>query len=599
MKTATKSQEAERDLAIRLLEDLQTVDLELARREVMGNPLWYGLPDLLFGRGEKAAVSRVPTEVEEVLGELDGTAPGLIVSREKFDESEDDWKKRQNAAIRRMIEKHLWVTKDARRIEIRVIEPMVEFVADLFFKRTRRAILWKPRGGGGSLSAAVLIWLFLVYRQTSVLDVAGSQEQARVIYHYVTEFWDCVPEMKRRILSKMPTMTETHLITGCLLKCVPATEKQARGKHMPILVADESCQGDESADRSLRAAMSGVTSEVESVVVLLSTFHIPSGLFQEYWDFATDKGFSRYKWDVFDTMAACTVGLETATKEDPKALAHCRKCPLTWLIDERDERGIVVTQRMSGCGGKARDSVGWATYGQTLDARKLHLGTNVFEIEYACNRPNWMRTVYDPELVDKTEVDEIDVEPMALKCVGIDWGFETVGSMALVLGTKCPEYVGVPEAILTDHVQMRDIITQLEEWRDTYGAFVIFADKSHPFNNAELAQAGFAIELVDFGTMKSLGIQNVQRYLVSRRLKILSEFRTGREQMKNLRRTERGSIVKKGEHFCDALLAMLLYFRFDEHWPADMGRDDKEAPKEPSRGLSTTEVSPDGSVVLI
>ena len=63
-----------------------------------------------------------------------------------------------------------------------MIPPMVEFVADLFYERTQQAILWKPRGGGGSLAAAILIWLMMVYRGRSFLDMAGQRRagQARL-----------------------------------------------------------------------------------------------------------------------------------------------------------------------------------------------------------------------------------------------------------------------------------------------------------------------------------------------------------------------------------------------------------------------------------
>ncbi len=70
---------------------------------------------------------------------------------------------------------------------------MLEFLGDLFYERVQQAILWKPRGGGGSLAAAILIWLMMVYRQKSFIDMAGSGEQAKRVYEYTTQFWYCVP----------------------------------------------------------------------------------------------------------------------------------------------------------------------------------------------------------------------------------------------------------------------------------------------------------------------------------------------------------------------------------------------------------------------
>ena len=62
----------------------------------------------------------------------------------------------QNLLLKRCIEQHLYIFKDGRKLPIVVIPPMLEFLSDLFFEREQQAILWKPRGGGGSLAAAIL-----------------------------------------------------------------------------------------------------------------------------------------------------------------------------------------------------------------------------------------------------------------------------------------------------------------------------------------------------------------------------------------------------------------------------------------------------------
>jgi hypothetical protein len=94
----------------------------------------------------------------------------------------------QNSFLKDTIQKHLFIYKDGRKLPIVVIRPMLEFLSDLFFERTQQAILWKPRGGGGSLAAAILIWLMMVYRHKSFIDMAGSGEQAKRVYEYTTQF---------------------------------------------------------------------------------------------------------------------------------------------------------------------------------------------------------------------------------------------------------------------------------------------------------------------------------------------------------------------------------------------------------------------------
>ena len=128
----------------------------------------------------------------------------------------------QDALLKRCVEDHLFIFKDGRRLPIVMIPPMVEFVADLFFERTQQAILWKPRGGGGSLAAAILIWLMMVYRGRSFLDMAGSGEQAKRVYEYVSQFWYCVPNLADALLDGDPLQSETRLKNGVTLSCVPA-----------------------------------------------------------------------------------------------------------------------------------------------------------------------------------------------------------------------------------------------------------------------------------------------------------------------------------------------------------------------------------------
>lgn len=190
----------------------------------------------------------------------------------------------QDRRLLDVIESHLFIYKDGRKLPIIVIQPMLEFISDLFFERVQQAILWKPRGGGGSLAAAVLIWLMMVYRNKSFIDMAGSGEQAKRVYEYCCQFWFCVPGLAEAVLEKDPLQSLTALKNGVTLSCVPASEKAARGKHTPGFVADESCQEDPRIGRVLQAAVQGVLSEPNFTIVLLSTFHVPFGFFQEAWD---------------------------------------------------------------------------------------------------------------------------------------------------------------------------------------------------------------------------------------------------------------------------------------------------------------------------
>jgi hypothetical protein len=127
----------------------------------------------------------------------------------------------QNARVKQLVETHLFIFKDGRRLPIVVIPPMLAFISDLFFERTQQAILWKPRGGGGSLAAAILIWLMMVYRGKSFLDMAGSGEQAKRVYEYTTQFWYCVPGLAESLLDGDPLLSDRSLAARPLLSPQP------------------------------------------------------------------------------------------------------------------------------------------------------------------------------------------------------------------------------------------------------------------------------------------------------------------------------------------------------------------------------------------
>ena len=141
----------------------------------------------------------------------------------------------QDARLLSCIRDHLFILKDGRKLPIVVIPPMLEFLSDLFYERVQQAILWKPRGGGGSLAAAILIWLMMVYRNKSFIDMAGSGEQAKRVYEYTTQFWFCVPGLAEALLEKDPLQSLTQLKNGVSALLRPGQrEGRARQAHARV-----------------------------------------------------------------------------------------------------------------------------------------------------------------------------------------------------------------------------------------------------------------------------------------------------------------------------------------------------------------------------
>ena len=474
----------------------------------------------------------------------------------------------QNARLKELVEQNLFIFKDGRRLPIVMIPPMVEFVSDLFYERTQQAILWKPRGGGGSLAAAILIWLMMVYRGKSFLDMAGSGEQAKRVYEYVSQFWYCIPGVAEALLDGDPLLSETRLKNGVTLSCVPASEKAARGKHVAGFVADESCQEDARVGKVLQAAVQGALSEPNFTIVLLSTFHVPFGFFQENWDLAEERGYKRYRWNVYDCMSPCAVGLETATDDDPLALSYCRHdCPLTTLVPERDAEGRTIGEHYAGCHGKARTSCGYLSRDAILKAWKLNAGTGVWEVEHECQRPTTSGMVYDPLRIAAAVTPLPDLPrptgPVR-RTVGVDWGQHAVA----VLAERHGPYVAICEGRLFESKPMGAVVEYLVELRRRLGRFIVYADAENAYGNLDLTNAGFEVVPVPFGQRKEEGIENVTRCLGHGRLKIADhgDLKAVIRQLLRLHRNDQGKVVKEDDHGPDALMCAMLGFRFEDEF---------------------------------
>jgi len=480
----------------------------------------------------------------------------------------------QDARLLRCVEKHLYIYKDGRQIPIVVIPPMQEFICDMFFERQQQAILWKPRGGGGSLAAAILIWLMMVYRQKSFIDMAGSGEQAKRVYEYTTQFWYCVPELAEAMLAKDPLQSETALKNGVTLTCVPASEKAARGRHVPGFVADESCQEDPRVGKILHAAVQSVLSEPNFTIVLLSTFHVPFGFFQENWDLAEERGFARYRWDVYDCMSRCEVGLDEATEDDPQALGYCqRECPLTEVVPDLDAEGRTVGEHLEGCNGRARTACGHLSRDNVLKAKMLNRGTDVWAVEHECKRPTASGMIYHSERVQESVTplsDLVRPEGNVRRAVGIDWGRFAVA----VLAERAEDHIAIPEGRIFDSKTIGDLVQYLVELRSRVGDFVVYGDAENAYGNLDCRNAGFEVVPVPFNKMKDGGIENLARYFNHGKLKIADEghLKTVIRQLLRYRRNEAGRIVKEDDHGPDALLCAMLHFPFIDEFDTALGQ---------------------------
>ena len=547
--------------------ELEIIEREIRDRLLYKEPGYYDLPDLTFPKNFN------PGKFNRETIEWDR-------KRRRGVESDASYVERQNKAVKDMIENHFKFDNDGQWVEVHLIDKQIKLIADFFYMRVNRAILWKSRGCGGSLCAAIIIWLMIVYHNVSFIDLGGSLEQSKVIYQYTVKFWDMVPGMSTHFVIGKPLMTHTKTIGGAVLKCITATDRAARGKHQPGLILDEACQDNDKTGDVFNAAIGTVLDSTPHFVLALSTFHNPTGFFADLWDNASEKGFVRYNWDCFDCQQKCATGLEFATKEDPYAIdTFCKeKCMLTERHDVFDKQGNKIGIEYTGCAGKARFTDGFRSRQTNVDSKIMYRGTERFEVEFCNMRPQFSGPIYGLKAIEGSIVESIEIEnpeefyeqsnSNRRAIVGIDWGISIEGAINLML--PCEDYLVVIEALSFSNRLLREWKDKIDEWENIWGPTRIYADSSHPFNNDELAEDGYDITPVEFKSIKDYGIDNLSKLFINNRIKILADNDQMISQLKKYHRNpETGKIVKKNDHHCDSLLAATVTFDCYEIWPVN------------------------------
>jgi hypothetical protein len=544
-------------------ERVEFLTAELGRRRIDLEPMFYGCPDLLFPKGYDQ-------------GYFDMSTKRVVRDKLDHEETDEEYKLRQNQALYDLVTGYLTVVKDDKLIKIFLIPKMAAILGDLFFERVDKLILWANRGGGKSLLAAVFMWISFVYKRKSCLNMGGAGNQARRVYDYTKQFWHCFPGMQEGMLAREPLLTTTEMKNGSKLICSTSIST-AIGEHIGLFVADEACTDRPGADMDLMRAMQGAMSEEPHTIFLLSTFHLPIGFFADVWDSAEELGFTKVTWNCFETMGECDAGLEFATEEDPQAIeSFCKEeCPLSWEIDTYDEFGNVTGQKWVGCLGTARESDGWQSRKMVLEEQKINQGTRIFPVEHACIRPEREGNIYNKALIEACMAPWFNLCMDRRKVVGIDWGLTQCAVVLIgewTMENENPslppiEGVGLIDIVFMSNRLVDVVVEQIQSWQKRYGDDVVIrADASHPYCNTEVASHGYRVIPVK-GDRLLRGEDNLARWLGSGFFKMLEGFELLITQLHNLRRNVMtGKQIKRnisgddGDHGPDALkFAMMEY----------------------------------------
>ncbi|MBA7604845.1 hypothetical protein ES703_11973 [subsurface metagenome] len=421
---------------------------------------------------------------------------------------------------------------------------------DLYSLKTRKAVVLAPRGGGKTFGAALLATAFFLFKDFDVGIVAGSETQALTLFSYIAE-WLALPETEESI----DRLRRSDLvgIDGNRIVAKTASARSIRGMHLgrgkrgALLIIDEEAEADEDV---VRAARYTVRTADPALILRSSTYHRLVGSFARLVEDHKSQGYELYRWDSFDIAKPCPY--------------DCKSCPVNEF-------------RSRYCKGKAKESDGWIEADE-IAGEWQDTNRETFEVEVMGMRPASAGCVIDPQAIDRAVIsdsDLIDWESAAGDgvcygcyggCYGIDWGFAGMTAV-VVLGLSGDNvYVLHTEAFHRQGVDA--IVSRLKELRERFGLREVYADSSHPFENLRLRDEGFAVWGPSSPSSETLGVPFVSfkeegvailSYLFEKdRIRIPERHTTLIRQLRTWRRDAQGHILKKDDHFPDALLAAMM-----------------------------------------
>ncbi len=253
-----------------------------------------------------------------------------------------------------------------------------QFLADLYFRRVRRAIGLGPRGGGKTTMVSILEWLRACGEKTHIFHAGGVEEQAKRGYSYVKDYV-AMPHNAGLVTDSL--MSATRWANGSQIEIHAATLAQLSGGHPDVKVADEVEQWGAAELQQFYGMGTGEGTQE----VFISTRDQAMGLMQKLLDEAPQRHLTVYQWCIWETKSGCPECLQAA-------------CDL-W----------------PACEGKYRHSSGHRSR-QNIADKYLSVDADTWEAQYLCKRPGRQGLCFpdfvsepgDPQHSNVTEAAEFD-----------------------------------------------------------------------------------------------------------------------------------------------------------------------------------------------
>ena len=408
--------------------------------------------------------------------------------------------------------------------------PLLEkMFLDIYSLRVTRALWIGPRGGGKTFGLGDLAAALFLFKGFDILIASGGEGQSKEVYEEVTNVLDIEDEeVARQVTSQTTQITKGR--KGNWIRFLPASTKRARGPHPGrghggVIILDEECEMEE---KIVKAVLGTGSTAKPLIIIRASTAHNIDGTFADLLEDYEKRGYTLYKWDAFDVSEKCT--------------RKCEEC----IPKFRDDY----------CRGKAHNNsvLGWISLDYLFQMWEEET-KDWFEVELMGRRPSGSSYVIDRNDFQKALVDEAPFVPGEPGAIGVDWGF--VGMTAAVATQMVDGKLRIFDRESWTRKGTEIIIGDLKGWRDTYGIDEVYADSSHQFQNDALRNADFKVTEVMFVSFKEAGAGAVKWFFEKMRIEVPKHFTDLVNSLKKWKRDKHGKIVKKEDHFADALLCTM------------------------------------------
>lgn len=445
-------------------------------------------------------------------------------------------------------------------------------------KAGKKIIITGPRGGGKSVLMGALGFALWYLRDRSIVDMGGALAQAKIVYGYFSNIVFSAPQILRHC-KKDPLMEHTESINNNYFKALPASPKAVRGPHPDVLLADEVC---EAKDEIMDDALPMVTSSDNPLTILTSTFHKIFGVFQEIWDQAEEKGYTRFSWDIFDVTYAF----------DPEI----------WNDQKLNEKVHDLQDLKELCAGRTGDPEGWVKIENIIDAWQGKRSVGWFLTEFMGTRPSASGLIVDPVDVEAAQFDDTvetkyNYKEGAQVIGGLDWGFSSMTSWVALMNHIDAEKVQLKNRNYTQE-PAESIIEDVCADVKALGINIIYADSAGKFENDALQTAlrrkrlqCKVIEVV-FSKEKEGMLGNYRAHFEQGKIKIPKSHKEAIWQHKRYRYIEGSNKPqKKNDHIPDATMCGLQHWILGKHRSTigDIPTPDPLKSRTISRGLMRKE----------